>query len=180
MSYAPRKDAPLTHGHVVTIIAKALNINLENYTQKVECSYFTNHALVRGEVVDVGLRFIPARSRSCWRGLPRAARVEEPMYQPMEEEEEELKEELPPYQPFEDVPLLTYPIQSAPGSSSDHPPIWDQILHNQISMQGQLKALERHQQNFNRHQRRMEYKLDKYFAQSGLSIDSPPTSPTDA
>ena len=62
LSCAPRKDAPLTHGHVVTIIAKALNINLENYTRKVECSYFTNHALVRGEVVDAGYTFIPARS----------------------------------------------------------------------------------------------------------------------
>ena len=55
----------------------------------------------------------------------------------------------------------------------------DQILNNQISMQGQLNALERHQQQFNRRQRRMEYKLEKYFDQSGLSIDSPPTTPTD-
>ena len=101
------------------------------------------------------------------------------MHQPIEEEEEEPKEELPPYEPLEDVPLLTYPLQSAPGSSSDHPPIWDQILHNQIAMQGQLNALERHHQNLHRRQRRMEYKLDKYFAQSGLPIDSPPTSPTD-
>ena len=98
------------------------------------------------------------------------------MHQPMEEEEEEPEEELPPYEPFEDVPLLTYPLQSAPSSSSDHPPIRDQILHNQITMQGQLNALERHHQNLNRRQRRMEYKLDKYFAQSGLPIDSPPTS----
>ena len=101
------------------------------------------------------------------------------MHQPMEEEEEEPEEDLPPYQPFEDVPLLTYPLQSALGSSSDHPPIWDQILNNQISMQGQLNALERHQQKLNRRQRKMEYKLNKYFAQSGLSIDSPPTTPTD-
>ena len=84
LSCAPRKDAPLTHGHVVTIIAKALNINLENYTRKVKCSYFTNHALVRGEVIDAALRVILARSRSYWRGLPGAARVEEPMHQPME------------------------------------------------------------------------------------------------
>ena len=94
------------------------------------------------------------------------------MHQPMEEE-------LSPYQPFEDVTLLTYPLQSAPGSSSDYPPIWDQILNNQISMQGQFNALERHQQQLNRRQRRMEYKLDKYFAQSGYSIDSPPTTLTD-
>ena len=71
------------------------------------------------------------------------------MHQPMEEEEEEPKEDLPQYQPFEDVPLLTYPLQSAPGSSSDHLPIWDQILNNQISMQGQLNALECHHQNLN-------------------------------
>ena len=181
LSCAPRKDAPLTHGHVLTIIAKALNINLENYTRKVECSYFTNHALVRGEVIDVALRFIPAHSRSCWRDLPGTTRVEEPIHQAMEEEEEEedSKEELPQYQPFEDVPLLTYPLQSALGPSSDNPPIWDQILKNQISMQGQLNALERHQQQLNHRQRRMEYKLDKYFAQSGYSIDSPPTTPTD-
>ena len=54
LSYAPRKDSPLTHGHVITIVAKALNIDLADYTRKVECSYFTNHAFVRGEVVDAG------------------------------------------------------------------------------------------------------------------------------
>ena len=45
------------------------------------------------------------------------------MHQPMEEEEEEPEEELPPYQPFEDVLLLTYPLQSAPGlgSNSEQP-----------------------------------------------------------
>ena len=101
------------------------------------------------------------------------------MPQPMEEEEEESEEDLPQYQPFEDVPLLTYPLQSVPDSSSDHLPIWDQILNNQISMQGQLNALEHHQQKLNRRQRKMEYKLNKYFAQSGYSIDSPPTTPTD-
>ena len=41
LACAPRKDAPLTHGHVVTIIAKALNINLANYTRFAEHSYFT-------------------------------------------------------------------------------------------------------------------------------------------
>ena len=65
LSCAPRKDAPLTHCHVVTIIAKALNINLENYSRKIECSYFANHALIRGEVVDAGFTFIPTHSRSC-------------------------------------------------------------------------------------------------------------------
>ena len=78
LTYAPRKDAPLTHGHVITIVAKALNVDLAIYPRKVECSYFTNHALVRGEVCDAGLRFIPAHSRSCWRGIAGASRVDEP------------------------------------------------------------------------------------------------------
>ena len=67
----------MTHGHIVTIIAKALNINFDAYTRKVECSYFTNHAFVRGEVVDAGFHFIPARSHSCWRGLAGSSRVAE-------------------------------------------------------------------------------------------------------
>ena len=80
---------------------------------------------------------------------------------------------------MDDVPMLTYPIQSMPGSSSEHPPIWDQILNNQIAMQGQLNALNRHQQEMNRRQRKMEYKLNKYFIYTGFSVDSPPTTPTD-
>ena len=52
LSCVARKETLLTHGHVVTIIAKALNVNLNDYTQIVECSYFTNHTFVRGEVVD--------------------------------------------------------------------------------------------------------------------------------
>ena len=69
LSCAPHKDSPLTHGHVITIVAKALNIDLASYTCKVECSYFTNHAFVRGEVVDVGFHMSPTWSHSCWRGL---------------------------------------------------------------------------------------------------------------
>ena len=65
LTCSPRKDASLTHGHVITIIAKTLNVDLTVYPRKVECSYFTNHALVRGEVCDAGFRFIFARSRSC-------------------------------------------------------------------------------------------------------------------
>ena len=78
LSSAPRKDAPLTHGHVITIVAKAFNVDLAAYTRKVECSYFTNHALVREEVCDAGLRFILAHSHSCWHGIARASRVDEP------------------------------------------------------------------------------------------------------
>ena len=81
--------------------------------------------------------------------------------------------------PLGDVPLLTYPIQSEPGTSSDHPPIWDQILNNQIAMQGQLNTLDRHQQEMNRRQCKMEYKLNMYFIHTGFSMESPPTTPTD-
>ena len=151
LSCAPRKEAPLTHGHVVTIIAKALNINFDAYTKKVDCSYFTNHAFVRGEVVDVGFRFIPARSRSCWHGITGASRVDEPPTTSEYQTESDPEEELPQYQPFGEVPLLTYPLQSAPGSSSDHPPIWDQILNNQIAMQGQLNEMNLHQKQLARH-----------------------------
>ena len=137
------KGAPLTYGHVVTIIAKALNINFDAYTHKVECSYFTNHAFVRGEVVDAGFCFIPTWSCSCWHGLTGSSRVEESS--PPHQTESEPEEELPQYQPFGEVSLLTYPLQSASGSSSDHPPIWDQILNNQMAMQGQMNEMDLHQ-----------------------------------
>ena len=68
--------------------------------------------------------------------------------------------------------MLTYPFQSAPGSSSDHPPIWDQILNNQIAMQGQLNEMDLHQKQLARRQQKMEYKLNRYFAQSGYSIET--------
>ena len=128
---------------MIIIVAKALNVDLSGYTHKVECSYFTNHAFVRGEVIDVEFHFILAQCHSCWRGLARSSRVAEssPIYQT----ESEPQEELPQYQLFRDVPLLTYPLQSALGSLSDHPPIWNQILINQISMQGQLNEMDLHQ-----------------------------------
>ena len=77
---------------MITIVIKALNVDLAGYTRKVECSYFTNHAFVRGEVVDAGFRFIPARSRSCWCGLIGSSRVAEspPAYQTESEPEEDL------------------------------------------------------------------------------------------
>ena len=110
LTCTPRKDAPLTHGHVITIVAKAFNVDLAAYTRKVECSYFTNHALVRGEVCDTGLRFIPILSHSCWYGIAGASRVDEPHTTSEYQTESDPEEELPHY-------------QSAPGSSSDHPPI---------------------------------------------------------
>ena len=81
------------------------------------------HVFVRGEVVDAGFHFIPAQSRSCWHGLTGSSRVEESS--PPHQTESEPEEELPQYQPFGEVALLIYSFQSASGSSSDHPPIWD-------------------------------------------------------
>ena len=127
LACAPRKDAPLTHGHVVTIIAKALNINITNYTRFAEHSYFTKQAFIRGEVVDASFRVIPARSRSCCRGIRRPPQDEDSEEEEEEEEEEENEpdEAQPQPTPLGDVPMLTYPIQSEPDSSSAHPPIWD-------------------------------------------------------
>ena len=39
-------------------------------------------------------------------------------------------------------------------------------------MQGQLNALDRHQQEMNHRQRKMEYKLTKYFIHTGFSMES--------
>ena len=98
----------------------------------------------------------------------------------MEEEDESDQEEATPsYPPFGDVPMLPYPIQSAPGSSSDHPPIWDQILNNQLAMQSQLHEMEFHQKQLARRQRKMEYKMGQFFARSGYQIESPPPTPED-
>ena len=179
LACAPRKDTPLTHGHVVTIITKALNGNLANYSCVVEHSYFTKHAFVRGKVVDSAFRFIPSTKRSCWRGIRRPPQDEDSEEEEEEEEESEHEAKIPQSTPLDDVPMITYPIKSASGSSSDYPPILDQILHNQIAMQGQLNALDRHQQEMNRHQRKMEYKLNKYFIHTDFLVDSPPTTPTD-
>ena len=80
---------------MITIVAKALNVDLAGYTHKVEYSYFTNHAFVKGEVVDARFYFIPAQSCSCWRGLAGSSRVEEPS--PAHQTESELEEELLQY-----------------------------------------------------------------------------------
>ena len=95
-----------------------------------------------------------------------------------EEEESDPEEAVPPSTPFGGVPLLTYPLQSAPGSSSDHPPIWDQNFNNQLAMQGQLNEMTFYQQQLARRQRKMEYKIRQFFAQSSYQIDSPPPTPT--
>ena len=54
---------------MITIVAKALNINLDNYTRFVEHSYFTKKAFVRGEIVDAAFHLIPPHSRSCCKGI---------------------------------------------------------------------------------------------------------------
>ena len=77
LACALRKDTPLTHGHMITIVVKALNVNLDNYTRFVEHSYFTKQAFVRGEIVDATFRLIPPHSHSCWRGIQGAPLVEE-------------------------------------------------------------------------------------------------------
>ena len=69
LACASCKDAPLTHGHVIIIVAKALNVNLDNYTRFVEHSYFTKKAFVRGEIVDATFCLIPPCSCSYWRGI---------------------------------------------------------------------------------------------------------------
>ena len=108
MSCAARKDTPLTHGHFVTIIAKALNVNLDAYTRIVECSYFTNHSCMRGEVVDAAFQFIPTLSHSCWHGIDVPPPVEDSLTSYQLESDPE--DELPYYPPFRDVPLLSYPL----------------------------------------------------------------------
>ena len=137
LACAQRKDAPLTHGHVVTIIAKSLNVNLANHPRAVEPSYFTKQAFVQGEVVDAQFRVISARKRSCWRGIRRPPQDEESESEEKEDEEEaeeqeehEPEEEQPQPPPLGDVPLLTYPTPSQPDFSGDHPLILDQILNN--------------------------------------------------
>ena len=107
-----------THGHVITIVAKAFNVDLSNFTRTVKCSYFTKQAFVRGEIIDSAFWLIPAKIRSCWRGLAPPPPIEEHSME--EEEESDPEEAAPSYTPFGDVPLLTYPLQNAPGSSSDH------------------------------------------------------------
>ena len=105
--------------------------------------------------MDAQFRVIPAMRRSCWRGIRRPPQDDETESEEEEEEEEEEDQEseheaeIPQPTSMDDVPLLTYPIQSMPGSSSEHPPIWDQILNNQIAMQGQLNTLNRHQEEMN-------------------------------
>ena len=110
---------------------------------------------------------------------PQDENSEEEEKEEVEKEESEHEAEIPQPTPFDDVPMITYPIQSVPSSSSDYPPILDQILNNQIAMQGQLNALTRHQQELNRRECKMEYKLNKYFMHIGFLVDSPPTTPMD-
>ena len=108
LACTPRKDVILTHGHVVTIITKALNVNLDDFMHVVEYSYFTKQAFMRGEVVDSSFHFVQVRTRSCWHRIACPSQVTES--QEIEEEEEEDSEEPPMPTPFGDVPSLTYPL----------------------------------------------------------------------
>ena len=128
-------------------------------------------------MVDAAFLFIPTRSRSCWHRIDAPPPpIEEPPTS--SQPESEPKEELPQYPPFGDVPMITYPLQSTPGSSSDHPPIWDQILNNQLAMQCQLNEMESQNQQLACRQRKIEYKLNQYFTHSGYLIELPPPTPT--
>ena len=60
----------MTHGHVITIIAKAFNVAFAQVDHVAPCIYFTKQALVRGEVVDASFRIVPTHARSCWKGIP--------------------------------------------------------------------------------------------------------------
>ena len=68
LSCAPRKDSPLTYGYVITIVFKALNVDLAGYTRKVECSYFTNHAFMRGKLLMQDFILFPSSllAWTCW------------------------------------------------------------------------------------------------------------------
>ena len=76
-------------------------------------------------------------------------------------EEEEDPGEPPMPTPFGDMPSLTYPLQGEPGgSSSAPPPIWNQLLDNQLTMQHQLNVMKVRNLQLDRRQRKMEYKLN--------------------
>ena len=110
--------------------------------------------------MDAAFYLIPPHSYSCWRGIVGPPPVEEQQHEESKEESDPAKE-LPQYPPFGDVPLLTYPIQSATSaSSSAHLPIWDQILDTQIAMQCQLNEMEFQNQQFAHRQCKMEYKVN--------------------
>ena len=115
LTCAKRKDAPLTHGHVVTIIAKSLNINLDDFTRVVDCSYFTKQAFVRGKVVDATFQLILVRSRSCWRGLACPPPV---VKEQVEDEQEE--EDSQGGEPHDTVPFLPYSMPSGSSSRESH------------------------------------------------------------
>ena len=55
----------MTYGHIITTIAKSFNVYFN-----APCSYFTKQAFVRGDIVDASFHFIPAHTRSCWKGIP--------------------------------------------------------------------------------------------------------------
>ena len=148
LTCAIRKNVPLTHSHVITIIAKTLNTNFDDFDCVVECSYFTKQAFVRGEFVDASFHLVPAHIRSCWKGIlhPYVAghqddepyvRVDVHKEKPIIGDEEYLEEA-----PHHDAPFPLYPMhKGASGSSSHDFPIWEPVLENQREMQHQLNGM---------------------------------------
>ena len=80
-----------------------------------------NKLFVKGELVDAGFHLIPARSRSCWRGLVRPPPVEKEHDEEDEEDEEEDEEESQEGEPHANVnvPILQFPMQGGASGSSN-------------------------------------------------------------
>ena len=140
----------MTHGHVITIIAKAFNVDFAPVDHVAPCTYFTKQALVRGEVVDASFHVVPTHTRSCWKGIPH------PHFSGAHDEEDHAQVGIigdiaqgternvgDDDWPQDDVPLPSFPTHGgASGSSSHDLPIWEQVLAKQRAMQQQLNGME--------------------------------------
>ena len=168
---ASRKDILLTHGHIITIIAKAFNVDFAQVDHVAPCTYFTKQALVRGEVVNASFRVVPAHTRSYWKGIPhphfvgqqhdeehaKVGHVQEDVQGEDQGKGDATRQE---EWPQDDPPIPPFTTQgSASGSSSHEMPIWEQVLGNQHAMQHQLTALETSNRQLYHRQRQMEYKM---------------------
>ena len=171
MQCASRKDVPLTNGHIITIIAKAFNVDFAQIDHVAPCIYFTKQA----------------HTRSCWKGIPH------PHFVGAQDEEEHAQVGYvgdgaqgnehnigDAEWPQDDVHLPYFPTHGgASGSSSHDLPLLEQVLANQRVMQHQLTSMENFNRQLARRQHRMEYKMQQYFARCGYHIESPPPSPSD-
>ena len=86
-------------------------------------------------MVDAAFQLIPARSRSCWRGVACPPSIDEE-----QDEEEEAEEESQDREPHNAVPSLPSTLLS--GSSTDEFNLLAQILANQQAMQRQMTSME--------------------------------------